>query len=108
MAFTNLLNNAVRFTPEGGRIVIGACREEDQILCWVQDNGIGLAGEDLKKIFQEFYQVEGHTVRKQGGMGIGLTIAKGLIEAHDGKIWAESAGPGKGATFKVSLPVVAG
>jgi signal transduction histidine kinase len=107
-AFISLLNNAVRFTPEGGRIVIGARLQGDQVLCWVEDNGIGLASGELKKIFQEFYQVEPHTARKQGGMGIGLTIAKGLIEAHGGKIWAESAGPGQGATFKVTLPAVGG
>jgi signal transduction histidine kinase len=103
-AFVNLLNNAVRFTPEGGRIVLGARAEKEGVLAWVEDNGIGIPAGELKKIFQEFYQVEPHTTRKTGGMGIGLTIAKGLIEAHGGKIRAESPGPGKGATFKVALP----
>ncbi len=106
-AFVNLLNNAVRFTPEGGRILIGAQAQQAGTLAWVQDNGTGLQNGDLKLIFQEFYQVEPHTTRKTGGMGIGLTIAKGLVEAHGGKIWAESAGLGKGSTFKVLLPPIA-
>jgi len=105
-AFVNLLNNAVRFTPEGGSIVLGAKLQADGILVWVEDNGIGIPAAEIKKIFQEFYQVEPHTTRKLGGMGIGLTIARGLIEAHRGRVWAESPGPGKGATFKVSLPLV--
>jgi signal transduction histidine kinase len=103
-AFVNLLNNAVRFTQEGGKIVLGARVQDESALGWVEDNGIGLPAGELKKVFQEFYQVEPHTTRKTGGMGIGLTIAKGLVEAHGGKIWAESPGPGKGSTFKVTLP----
>jgi len=107
-AFCNLLDNAVRFTPQGGRIVLGARREQDQILCWVEDNGIGLAAGELTRVFQEFYQVAPHTTRKQGGLGIGLAIARGLIEAHGGRIWAESRGLEMGATFKVSLPAASG
>ncbi len=76
------------------------------VLCWVQDTGKGIPADDLKKIFQEFYQVEPHTTRKHGGMGIGLSICRGLIEAHGGKVWAESPGPGKGTTFKVQLPFI--
>jgi signal transduction histidine kinase len=103
-AFVNLLDNAVRFTPEGGRITIGAkAQPGGEVLTWVQDTGKGIPEGDLKKIFQEFYQVEPHTTRKHGGMGIGLSIAKGLIEAHGGKIWAESNGPDKGTTIKVLL-----
>jgi signal transduction histidine kinase len=75
-----------------------------EVLAWVQDNGVGIPRADLKRIFTEFYQVEPHTTRHHDGMGIGLSIAKGLIEAHGGRIWAESAGAGKGATFKVLLP----
>jgi signal transduction histidine kinase len=104
-AFVNLLDNAVRFTPDGGKITIGAKAEPGgEVLAWVQDTGKGMPEGELKKIFQEFYQIEPHTTRKYGGMGIGLSIAKGLIEAHGGTIWAESPGPGKGATFKVLLP----
>ncbi len=72
----------------------------------MQDNGIGIPKNELKKIFTEFYQIEPHTTRTHGGMGIGLSIAKGLVDAHGGKIWAESPGPGKGATFKVLLPSI--
>jgi signal transduction histidine kinase len=106
-AFVHLLDNAVRFTPEHGRISLGASPQSNgEVLCWVQDNGIGIPQSELKKIFTEFYQIEPHTTRKFGGMGIGLSIAKGLIDAHTGKIWAESPGPGKGATFKVLLPLI--
>ncbi len=104
-AFVNLLDNAVRFTPEGGHIGISAILQAGgDLLVSVQDSGIGIPPDDLKKIFNEFYQVEPHTTRKYGGMGIGLPIAKGLVEAHGGKLWAESAGQGKGSTFKVLLP----
>jgi signal transduction histidine kinase len=107
-AFVGLLNNAVRFTPAGGKISLGASVQDDQILGWVQDNGIGLQGAELKKIFQEFYQVAPHTTRKMGGLGIGLNIVKGLIEAHGGKIWAESAGLNKGTCMRVELPLAKG
>ncbi len=104
-AFINLLDNAVRFSPEGGKIIIGAkVRAGGDVLTWVQDNGKGIPEGELKKIFLEFYQIEPHTTRKHGGMGIGLSIAKGLVEAHGGKIWAESPGSGKGTTIKVLLP----
>ena len=104
-AFIHLLDNAVRFTPEHGKITLGATPQASgEVLSWVQDNGIGIPQSELNKIFTEFYQIEPHTTRTHGGMGIGLSIAKGLIEAHGGKIWAESPGPGKGATFKVLLP----
>jgi signal transduction histidine kinase len=104
-AFVNLLDNAVRFTPEGGKITISAVLQPGgDMLVTLQDTGIGIPETDLKKIFNEFYQVEPHTTRKYGGMGIGLPIAKGLVEAHGGKIWAESPGPGKGSMFKVLLP----
>jgi signal transduction histidine kinase len=106
-AFVNLLDNAVRFTPDGGKITIGAkAQSGGEVLAWVQDTGQGIPESELKKIFQEFYQSEPHTTRKHGGMGIGLSIARGLIEAHGGQIWAESPGPGKGATIKVLLPFI--
>ena len=104
-AIVNLLDNAVRFTPDGGRITVGAkVQPGGEVLTWVQDSGKGIPESELKKIFQEFYQIEPHTTRKHGGMGIGLSIARGLIEAHGGKIWAESPGLGKGTTFKILLP----
>ena len=106
-AVVNLLDNAIRFTPEGGQITIGVkAQPGGEVLAWVQDTGKGVPEGELKKIFQEFHQIEPHTTRKHGGMGIGLSIAKGLIEAHGGRIWAESPGQGKGTTIKVLLPFI--
>lgn len=104
VALTNLLHNAVRFSPENETIIVGAKREGEQLLCWVEDHGIGIAEDQLEIIFEKFYQVESPNIRHYGGMGIGLTIAKGLVKAQGGKLWAESEGEGKGATFKISLP----
>ena len=104
LAFINLLDNALRFSPEGSNIVIGTINDGNQILAWVQDRGIGIPVDKLQKIFEEFYQIESPNTRHYGGLGIGLTIAKGLIEAQGGKIWAESEGLGAGSTFKVLLP----
>ena len=105
-AFGNILANAIRFSPEGTDITIGVTKEGDQVLSWIQDQGIGIPADKLQKIFEEFYQIEPPNNRHYGGLGIGLTIAKGLIEAQGGKIWAASEGAGKGSTFKVALPTV--
>jgi signal transduction histidine kinase len=105
LALGNILGNALRFSPEGSEIAIGVTKDDDRVLAWVQDQGIGIPAEKLQKIFDEFYQIEPPNTRHYGGLGIGLTIAKGLIEAQGGKLWAESQGPGKGSTFKVLLPM---
>jgi signal transduction histidine kinase len=105
LAFGNILGNAIRFSPEGTDITIGVRKNSDQVLSWVQDQGSGIPADKLQKIFEEFYQIEPPNTRHYGGLGIGLTIAKGLIEAQGGKIWAESEGRGKGSTFKVLLPI---
>lgn len=104
LALVNLLNNAIRFSPQGSTITIGTVAQGDKVLAWVQDQGIGIPADKLEKIFEEFYQIEPPNTRHYGGLGIGLPIAKGIIEAQEGRIWAESEGPGKGATFKVMLP----
>ena len=104
LAFGNILNNAIRFSPEGSEITIGCIQDGNQVLSWVQDHGIGIPVDKLQKVFEEFYQIEPPNTRHYGGLGIGLTIAKGLIEAQGGKIWAESEGSGLGSTFKVLLP----
>ncbi|HMU94519.1 MAG TPA: GAF domain-containing protein [Anaerolineales bacterium] len=103
LAFVNLLNNAIRFSPEGSEIVIGAVEQGKKVLASVRDHGIGIPSDKLQKIFEEFYQIEPPNTRRHGGLGIGLTIAKGLIEAQDGKLWAESDGLEQGSTFKVLL-----
>jgi signal transduction histidine kinase len=105
LAFINILGNAIRFSPEGSDITIGVTKQDNQVLSWVQDRGIGIPVDKLQKIFEEFYQIEPPNTRHYGGLGIGLTIAKGLLEAQGGKIWAESEGTGQGSTFKVTLPI---
>ena len=105
LAFGNILNNAIRFSQPGSKITVGAIKQGRQVLAWVQDQGIGIPVDKLQKIFEEFYQIEPPNTRHYGGLGIGLTIAKGLIEAQGGKIWAESEGLGVGTTFKVLLPL---
>jgi signal transduction histidine kinase len=104
LAFVNLLDNAIRFSPEKSEIVVGTINDGNQILAWVQDHGIGIPVDKLQKIFEEFYQIEQPNTRHYGGLGIGLTIAKGIIEEQGGRIWAESEGANSGATFKVLLP----
>jgi signal transduction histidine kinase len=104
LAFGNILGNAIRFSSPGSDITVGVIKDGDQVLSWVQDHGIGMPVDKLQKIFEEFYQIEPPNTRRYGGLGIGLTIAKGLIEAQGGKIWAESEGAGSGSTFKVLLP----
>jgi signal transduction histidine kinase len=102
LAFTNLLSNAIRFSPQGCEITVGAVQNGEDVLSWVQDRGGGIPKDQLRKIFEEFYQVE--TPGHADGLGIGLTIAKGIIEVQEGEIWAESEGDGAGTVFKVILP----
>jgi signal transduction histidine kinase len=104
LAIVNILNNAIRFSPEGSEILIGAAEQGGKVIVWIQDQGIGIPADKLEKIFEEFYQIEPPNTRRYGGLGIGLTIAKGLIEVQGGRIWAESDGAGKGSTLRVLLP----
>lgn len=102
----NLLHNSVKFTPRGGRITIRVERVDGgAILLQVSDNGQGIPPRDLEKIFDKFYQVDPSSTRQQPGAGLGLPICRKLVEAMDGKIWAESDGQ-SGSTFKVLLPGV--
>lgn len=100
----NLLGNALQYTPEGGQVTLHVRPERDAVRFAVQDTGIGLAAADLERVFQRFYRVDRSRSRASGGSGIGLTIARYIVEAHGGRIWAESAGPGQGCTFAFTLP----
>jgi signal transduction histidine kinase len=103
---SNLLNNAAKYTPEGGRIVLSARRDGDDISMSVSDNGIGIPSDMLPRVFDLFTQVRDNLDRSRGGLGIGLALVKQLVEMHGGAIVAESDGPGKGSSFRLRLPVV--
>ncbi len=102
----NLLGNALQFTPPDGQVSVAVVKDGEQIRFSVKDSGIGISEEHLAHIFERFYRADKSRSRtKGGGSGIGLTIAKSLVEAHGGKIWAESAGPNQGSTFIFTLPM---
>jgi signal transduction histidine kinase len=108
--FWNLLNNAIKFTPAGGRIQIDQLIETNSngiqsAQIRITDNGIGIAPEFLPHVFDHFRQADGSETRNYGGLGLGLSIVKHLVELHGGTITAESEGIGQGATFTVSLPL---
>jgi signal transduction histidine kinase len=103
---SNLVGNAIKFTSRGGEIKMRALTKENGgIRIEVIDNGIGIPQDLLEKIFEKFYQIDSSYTRETGGIGMGLTIARELVELHGGRLWAESAGPGKGSKFIVELPV---
>jgi len=102
---TNLVGNALQYTPNGGKVSISVRREKSEILFAVKDTGIGISTEQLTFIFNRFYRTDKSRNRASGGSGIGLTIAKALVQAHQGKIWAESNGEGKGSTFSFLIPL---
>jgi signal transduction histidine kinase len=100
----NLISNSLKFTPDNGDIVISALLRDDSIEFSVKDNGTGIPKEKQNRLFTKFYQVDTSLTRKSGGTGLGLVICKGIVEAHNGKIWFESE-PGKGSIFSFSIPV---
>jgi signal transduction histidine kinase len=118
---TNLIYNAIKFTREGGEVVVTACvapirrpfeeedffgtEDDDAMAISVRDTGIGIPEEQLRRIFEAFYQVDATSTREHGGAGLGLAIVKKLIDAHGGEVWAESA-VGVGTTFTFTLPIV--
>jgi len=115
-ALWNVISNAMKYTPDGGRITVRGRRVEDTIHLTVEDTGIGLDPEERERIFERFYVLENtmlhrssKTAFKGGGLGLGLTVARGIIEAHGGKIWAESPGRDEerlpGTTFHILLPL---
>jgi PAS domain S-box-containing protein len=100
--FTNLLSNAVRYSPDGGNVLVEAWQEGEQLHVTVRDHGLGIPPEKLRAIFEQFGRAHGISY---GGLGLGLTIARGIIERHGGRIWAESTGrSGEGSIFHVVLP----
>ena len=100
----NLLSNAVKFTPSDGRVWVNVTERRNQVEVVVADNGVGIPQEALKRIFEPFEQIEEHMTRRHGGMGLGLSIVKGLSELHGGRVWAEST-PGHGSRFVLVLPM---
>ncbi|MDY0125646.1 MAG: ATP-binding protein [Anaerolineaceae bacterium] len=102
---TNLVGNALQYTPSGGKVTLLVRRESYDVLFSVMDNGIGISADQIPLIFNRFYRTDKSRTRTSGGSGIGLTIAKALVIAHQGKIWAESKGEGKGSTFSFLIPL---
>jgi len=103
--FSNLLNNAAKYTDPGGRIRIAARREQDSAVVTVSDTGVGIAAESLSRVFDMFAQGDAQDRRSQSGLGIGLALARSLVEMHGGSIAAASEGEGKGSPFVVRLPL---
>jgi histidine kinase len=101
----NLLGNALQYTPSGGTVTVSAKTHNQELLITVSDTGLGISAEHLPHLFNRFYRVDKSRSRAGGGSGIGLTIAKHLVEAHGGHIWAASEGEGAGSTFSFSLPL---
>jgi CheY-like chemotaxis protein len=106
--FANLLNNAARYTPNGGHIAIAARAELGMIEVTIRDDGLGIAAEMLQRVFEPFLQIEHKESRAHGGLGLGLALARSVIELHGGTISAESDGRGRGSRFTVRLPAAAG
>lgn len=104
IAISNLIKNAIMFTDDGGHITVAGQSVPGYIKISVMDDGIGIPAKDLPRIFERFFQVESHLTRKHGGMGLGLSVAKVMIEMHGGRIWAESE-EGRGSNFSFLLPI---
>jgi signal transduction histidine kinase len=98
--FANLISNALKFSPDDARIVVSLRHDEERIEASVEDQGPGIPAQYLERVFEKFEQVPG---TRHGGTGLGLTICRRFVEAHGGRIWAESA-PGKGARFRFTIP----
>ena len=104
VAVSNLVRNAITFTNEGGQVLVKVEPMTGHAQVSVADNGIGIPAKDLSRVFERFFQVESHLTRRNTGMGLGLSVAKTMIELHGGRIWVESV-EGEGSTFTFLLPV---
>ncbi len=104
IALSNLVKNGITFSDSGGNVSVQAEKIPGYVKVSVTDDGIGIPSKDLPRVFERFYQVESHLTRRHGGMGLGLSVAKVMIEMHGGRIWGESE-EGKGSNFTFILPV---
>jgi signal transduction histidine kinase len=104
IVLSNLMKNAISFTNSGGEVVVRGEKQPDYIKVSVKDNGIGIPSKDLAHVFDRFYQVEDHLTRRHGGMGLGLSVAKVMVEMHGGRIWVDSE-EGQGSIFSFILPI---
>ena len=102
----NLVENAIKYSPEGGTIEIGLEAEEDIVRFWVKDQGLGIPYEERGRIFEKFYRLDPHMTRGVGGTGLGLYICSELVSRMGGRIWVESS-DNEGSTFLLELPVAA-
>ncbi len=100
----NLISNAIKYSPQGGTITIDGYAQDNQLCIQVRDQGIGIAPSDLEKVFERFYRTKNEHTQNIGGVGLGLAVCKGIVEAHNGRIWVESI-PGEGSAFKFILPL---
>jgi len=104
--FENLIGNAIKFTPNGGRITLGVVAQAESVLCYVRDTGRGISAEELPHLFDRFWQPHRSREETGSGAGLGLPIVQGIVAAHGGRIWVESA-PGEGSTFYFTIPTTA-
>lgn len=104
--FVNLLNNAAKYTPEGGKIWVSASVDGERVNVSLKDSGIGIASDELPRLFEKFYQVDSSLERSGSGLGLGLSLTRRLVELHGGTMEARSEGLGKGSEFVVSLPIL--
>jgi two-component system phosphate regulon sensor histidine kinase PhoR len=100
--FINLLDNAIKFTPENGSIIMRCRKQEDRLILTITDTGVGIPRDSLPRRFERFYRVDKARSRRQGGTGLGLSIVKHIVESHGGEVFVESE-VGKGSTFGVSF-----
>lgn len=104
IVFSNLVKNAIQFTDPGGQVTVKMEEDSGYMKVSVSDTGIGIPAREMSRVFERFFQVEAHLTRRYGGMGLGLSVAKSMIELHNGRIWVESE-EGKGSTFTFLLPI---